>query len=146
MKTKLTRKGRRSGNGAGGLSRVQYITSLTPPEPPGPPAREPREGPHHPTLPLHLLYITGLPIACSLLPGGALIAHVGPSRSETWPAQRNSCPLAIRRLWGARGPKALLPLKRGLGGLNLPRGISRERLRQRRTGGSRVMVRIHINL
>ncbi len=82
MKIKLTRKGRRSGNGAGGLPRVQYITSFMPPEPPGPPAREPGEGPHHPTTSLRILYITGLPVACSQLPGGALIAHVGPNRSD----------------------------------------------------------------
>jgi hypothetical protein len=82
MKIKLTRKGRRSGNGAGGPRGAAYYMVIILFLSCRHSWRSPGEGPHHLTSPLHLPYITGLPIDCSQLPGGALMAHVGPNRSD----------------------------------------------------------------
>ena len=138
-KIKRTRKVRRRCGGAGDPRGAAYYMSILLFLSPRHTWRSPGEGPHHPTTPLHLLYITGLPGDCSQSMEGALIAPVGLSRSETSPAQSNYHPLAIRGLRGGRGPVDLLPLKRGLGGFLMRRRISRGRQTKRRTGHSRAL-------
>ena len=132
-----TRKERRRCFLAGGPRGAAYYMSILLFVSPRHSWRSPGEGPHHPTTPLHLPYITGLPGDCRQPMEGALIAPVGLSRSETWPAHSNYRPLAIIGLGRARGPRPNLPPKGGLGGFLMRRRISRGRRPRRRTGSSR---------
>ncbi len=125
LKIRLTRKRRRSGFGDAALFAlfVPYGVSacswcvFNP--------IWARERPYVVAHPLLLPLITGLPAAGREYLVEAPPGPLARSQRALRPELRRASPLAILSLWGIWGPKGLLPLNRGPGGILMRARISR---------------------